>query len=632
MKQTIHLIIFIAIAAFLMTSCTYNGGRKHVPQSSDTLYTEKAAMDVYGTQPERALVIIDSAEIVGNLTEDRATLLRAKVFCLTCGEERLDTARQICEALLQSDFVKEAPENREQVLDLLVTVSRKKHDNEQWLRWATEKANFCRQQGNETEALRTEAEIGIILTHLGRQYEGMAKLDDVIRQLDGTRKFNETDACIIALRRKVDILTEQGRYADIIPLAEKIVEKMNDYEQHPDEFHDGTSREPDAADVPGYCDFYRVKGYAYLATAYANESLKFSDERLVRADAVKKAREYLRLFEQSRWGQTIDGRKMIAPTWCKLGDYDKMLAVYDELEPHMGTDTICFDYASILHDRAIAAYAQATGTAAANGQWSTVRSAEGRLQGKNGQLIKAYDYMSRYAALSQSLNDSLQASEAHEYAARYHAQEQQMEIQERKAEASRNALIAWFVAVIALLLACFAIYYYLRHREEMRKNRILARQITEAMDYKEKYLESEKLRVKSEIFATAQGGEETTKQPEILLESMSSEALFAHISQVVVRDQLFLDPAFDRQAAIDHFHLSKERIGAAFSQGSDYASISDFINECRLEYAVNLLCNQSSLPITQIAQACGFSDANYFGRKFKARFGLSPTDYRVGNS
>ncbi len=145
-------------------------------------------------------------------------------------------------------------------------------------------------------------------------------------------------------------------------------------------------------------------------------------------------------------------------------------------------------------------------------------------------------------------------------------------------------------------------------------------------------LESEKLRVKSEIFATAQGGEETTKQPEILLESMSSEALFAHISQVVVRDQLFLDPAFDRQAAIDHFHLSKERIGAAFSQGSDYASISDFINECRLEYAVNLLCNQSSLPITQIAQACGFSDANYFGRKFKARFGLSPTDYRVGNS
>ena len=92
--------------------------------------------------------------------------------------------------------MQEAPDNRESVLDLLVTISRKKHDNEQWLRWATERANFCRQQGDKTEALRTEAEIGIILTHLGRQTEGMAKLDDVIRQLDGTRKFNETDACI----------------------------------------------------------------------------------------------------------------------------------------------------------------------------------------------------------------------------------------------------------------------------------------------------------------------------------------------------------------------------------------------------------------------------------------------------
>ena len=246
MRQTIHLILY-TIVAVVMVGCTEKApslsGRSW--GEADTLYTEKTAMDVYGTQPERALVIIDSAEIVGNLTGDRASLLRAKVFCLTCGEERLDTARQICEALLKSDF------NREQVLDLLVTVSRKKHDNEQWLRWATEKADFCRQQGDETEALRTEAEIGIILTHLGRQDEGMKKLDDVIRQLNGKRKFNETDACIIALRRKVDVLSEQGRYADIIPLAEKIVEKMNDYEQHPNEFHDGTYREPDAADVPG---------------------------------------------------------------------------------------------------------------------------------------------------------------------------------------------------------------------------------------------------------------------------------------------------------------------------------------------------------------------------------------------
>ena len=584
-------------------SAGMGGGRGHVPQASDTLYTEQAAMDVYGTQPERAWAIIDSAEIVGNLTEDRASLLRAKVICLTCGEERLDTARQICEALLQ-----DAPAYREQVLDLLVTISRKKHDNEQRLRWATEKADFCRQQGNErlrvvehssgmTEALRTEAEIGIILTHLGRQDEGMAKLDDVIRQLDGTRKFNEADACIIALKRKINVLQEQGCHAEIIAPAKLIVEKMDDYEQHPDEFHDGTYREPAAADVPGYCDFYRSQAYGFLANAYS--SLGVRDEAL----------RYLALFEQSPYRQTLDGRRMIAPTWGKLGDYDKMLAVYDELERRMGTDTICFDYATILHDRAIAAEAR-------------------------GHHAQAFDFMSRYASLSQSLNDSVQASEAHDYAARYHAQEQQMEILEHQAEASRNALIAWFVAVIALLLASFAIYFYLRHLEEMRKNRILARQITEIVKLKsltpsaspkERGVYSSSMENVAEI-----SNGESNDSPLLGRGAGggAEAALFQFLSQAIVKENLFLDPAFDRQAAIDYFHLSKERIGAAFSQGSDYASISDFINECRLEYAVNLLNDHPTLPVSQVAKASGFSDANYFGRKFKARFGLSPTEFR----
>ena len=575
MRQTIHLILY-TIVAVVMVGCTEKApslsGRSW--GEADTLYTEKTAMDVYGTQPERALVIIDSAEIVGNLTGDRASLLRAKVFCLTCGEERLDTARQICEALLKSDF------NREQVLDLLVTVSRKKHDNEQWLRWATEKADFCRQQGDETEALRTEAEIGIILTHLGRQDEGMKKLDDVIRQLNGKRKFNETDACIIALRRKVDVLSEQGRYADIIPLAEKIVEKMNDYEQHPNEFHDGTYREPDAADVPGYCDFYRTKSYAYLAHAYANTGDRTN------------ARHYLTLFEQSRWSQTLDGRRTIAPTWCKLGDYDKMLDVYDEMEQHMGTDTICFDYAAILHDRAIAAEAR-------------------------GHHAQAYDYMSRYATLSRSLNDSLQASEAHEYAARYHAQEQQLQLEREQAKSARKNIYIWSFVIISLLAFAIAAILFYRSCEIKRKNRILAQQIAEAVQL------SEKLRVKSEEFAAATGQTDSVN-----LDNLTDEQLFEYLNKVIEREHLFLDPACDRQMLTERFSLSKERVGNAFVRGGGYKNVSAYVNTLRLDFAAQMLTDRSDLDVSQVAQASGFSSHRYFSTCFKQRFGLSPSDYR----
>ena len=581
MKRAFHLIIYVAVAAILFVGCTGNNGTSRVPQVTDTLYTEQAAMDVYGKQPERALEIIDSAEIVGNLTKDRASLLRAKVFCLTCGEERLDTARQICEALLQSDFVKDTPENREPVLDLLVTISRKKHDNEQWLRWATEKANFCRQQGNETEALRTEAEIGIILTHLGRQDEGMAKLDDVIRQLDGTRKFNETDACIIALKRKINVLQEHECYAEIIAPATLIVEKMNDYEQHPGDFHDGTYREPAAADVPGYCDFYRSQAYGFLAYAYANMGDRAN------------ARQNLTLFEQSQYGQTFDGRKMIAPTWCKLGDYDKMLAVYYEMEQHMGSDTICFDYASILHDRAVAAEAR-------------------------GHHAQAYDYMSRHAALSKTLNDSLQAGEAHEYAARYHAQEQQLQIEREQAKSARKNIYIWSFVIISLLAIAIAAILYYKNREIRRKNQILAQQIAEALTAKEQLKEKQQ-----------------TVTPTVNVTDLSIQSdadLFQHLSTFIERERLFLEPTCDRQMLTERFSLPKERIGNAFVRGGGYNNVSAYINILRLDFAAQMLTDRPDLDVSQVAQASGFSSHRYFSTCFKQRFGLSPSDYREARS
>ena len=571
-----------------MVGCTGGSGTKHVPQASDTLYTEKATMDVYAKEPERALDIIDSALIVGNVTKDRADLLRATVYSRAYEATRQDTAIVIGERLLNGKTAQDDVTFRQSVLEVLVYSARQLEDYELQLSYSTKLADAYRQQGDKVEALRTEAEIGAVLVRLGKTDEGLAKLDSVINRLTPVRKFNELDASIIAMKRKIGVIRD---YPQIETTAQCIINRLDDFEQHPADFHDGSEREPADENRPGYIAFYRSQAWSYLAAAYAHLGEK------------GKAREYVALSEKSDLGQTLTGRKMIAPTLCLLGEYDKMETVYQELEAVFMErgDTLTLDYAQLLLDRAKAAEAQ-------------------------GRMKESTTLWQKHAEVLQKSEERLLQSKANLYAARYHAQEQQREIERKDAEAKHNALFAWFVAVIALLLACFAVYYYLRHREESRKNRILAQQITEAMDYKDKYLESEKLRVKSEEFATA------TEQPDTPLESMSSEALFIHISQAIVKEQLFLDPAFDRQAAIDRFHLSKERIGAAFAQGSDYASITDFINECRLEYAVTLLRDQSSLSITQVAQASGFSDANYFGRKFKARFGLSPTDYRVGNS
>ena len=555
-------------------------------------------MTLAAEEPERALEVIDSFRTAG-LPDHEAEWLRAKVYSSSLEGVWLDSAIVIGERLMERPVAQENLEYREDILETLVNACRLRHDDERALRWTAELVALCREKGEATEALRNEAEMGLYLTHVGRLQGGLAKIDSVMTRLDSVRRFNELDAWLIAAKRKITVLKEKiqtppltpplletlreqapasgradgrgvpagradafGSGEQIIALCHAIIDRLADYEQHPDDYHDGTYREPSDEDRQGYIDFYRAQAYGYMAEAYARMAPLSPpeggtidlpiDSNTIEAPsgavggALDSAHYYLALFEQSAYGQTLDGRKMIAPTWALLGETEKMEAMYEDLTT-----------------------------------------------------------------------------------ARFRDYEQRMEIERQKAEASLWHIIAWLVAVIALLVACFAVYYFLRHREETRKNRILARQITEIVKLKAHPSppEGRDVELHNVTEDTAYSGNQTSPPSEGLGEA----DLFQFLSQTIVREKLYLDAAFDRQAAIDYFHLSKERVGAAFAQGSDYASISDFINECRLEYAVNLLNDQPALPVSQVAQASGFSDANYFGRKFKARFGLSPTQYRSGN-
>ena len=569
-----------------LLGCKGGDGRQGVEAPADIKQTVERVMTLAAEEPERALEVIDSFRTAG-LPDHEAEWLRAKVYSSSLEGVWLDSAIVIAERLMEQPVAKENREYREDVLETLVNACRLRHDDERALRWTAELVALCREKGEATEALRNEAESGLCLTHVGRLQEGLAKIDSVMAVFDSVRRFNELDAWLIAAKRKITVLKEKiqtppltpplletlreqapasgradgrgvpagradafGSGEQIIALCHAIIDRLADYEQHPDDYRDGTYREPSDEDRQGYIDFYRAQAYGYMAEAYA----KTLPRPLPKGRGVDSytpqdsAHYYLALFEQSAYGQTLEGRKMIVPTWTLLGETEKMEAMYEDLTT-----------------------------------------------------------------------------------ARFRDYEQQMEIERQKAEASLWHIIAWLVAVIALLVACFAVYYFLRHREETRKNRILARQITEIV----------KLKAHKAPLSSPEGDtidspidSNTIEAPSGAVGGASAEvsSLFVHISQTIVREKLYLDSTFDRQAAIDYFHLSKERVGAAFAQGSAHASISNFINECRLEYAVNLLNDQPALSVSQVAQASGFSDANYFGRKFKARFGLSPTQFRQTHS
>lgn len=53
----------------------------------------------------------------------------------------------------------------------------------------------------------------------------------------------------------------------------------------------------------------------------------------------------------------------------------------------------------------------------------------------------------------------------------------------------------------------------------------------------------------------------------------------------------------------------------------------EYLNICRLEQAVNLLCENDERLI-DIAFDCGFNSYGYFVRKFKSYIGCTPSEYK----
>ena len=521
---SVKLKTILAIAAILIVGCTGKGkdtASSREPQDSDTLYTWRAAMQVYGYQPERALQIIDSAVIVGNMSEVWADANRARVYSMTQMNEQVDSllggtkgaglekGKAICEQLLKHDSLKTNLKLKQEVLDILVYTARQQQDTVKWLQRAQELVDVYHQMGpeKETDALRTEAEIGAALYFAGQQQQGLAKLDSVINLLNESPsfKFNELDALILASKRKIFVLITRGKEVETLPLARRIIERLDDYELHPDNYDDGSRRVfKDSTSRAGYINFYRQQAQGYITAAYAS-----------------------------------------------LGELDNMSEAYKQIE------------------------------------------------------------------------NSFTEATAREHIARYNALQQKMEAERQKAITARANIAAAAFGIVALIVIVFAIVVFRKNRIIKRKNRVLAREIAEAIKYRE---ENEELRIKSEEFTTA-----TDETDSVNLDSLTNEELFQNIREVVMRDELFLDPTLNRQKLTERFSLPKERVGAAFAQGSPFKSVTEFINDCRLPYAAKLLTERPDLSIAEVAEASGFSRAATLIDNFKKRFALTPNQYRTQN-
>jgi AraC-like DNA-binding protein len=90
----------------------------------------------------------------------------------------------------------------------------------------------------------------------------------------------------------------------------------------------------------------------------------------------------------------------------------------------------------------------------------------------------------------------------------------------------------------------------------------------------------------------------------------------------------FTDPSLSPAAIATSLGLSDRYVrDLLFESGETF---SERVLELRLQKARAMLSDVRSdtLKIAEIALACGFNEVTYFNRRFRARFGCSPTQYR----
>lgn len=111
--------------------------------------------------------------------------------------------------------------------------------------------------------------------------------------------------------------------------------------------------------------------------------------------------------------------------------------------------------------------------------------------------------------------------------------------------------------------------------------------------------------------------------------AQSKEAAY-RIRKIVIENKAYLDPAYNTECAIRDIGTNRTYF-SRMMQVEFGCKFTDLLTDLRLEHAKKLLDTTEKM-ISEIAEESGFNGASYFSRKFSAKYGIAPTDYRKDSS
>lgn len=578
---------------------TYGCGSKDVKGTADSVFTVSYIGNISIAQPERALALLDSAEHDGLMSAFDINRMRAVVY-----HNGLSDDIKSLEYALKAYNSPGARENGRDFLFLLRMIADQYYLNGDYAKSigiCSEGITIARDSLIKDSEATLNMKLGMNLITLDRQEEGFGYFHKAIDILDEESKKDDTweasDDYVYTVATLIGTLINEQHFdkaTELLPRYDDAVKRLETKEQIPE----------------GLVDMRRASGYGMAAQLYA-----------INGEKDKAHEEYLKLCATD-YARTPDAGQLIIPYLYQVGDYRGALQ-YIKKEKQFWqatTDTVSYGYVHNVLESELAIYEKLGDIREANRVFHTI----------------------------SELNDTLRARDRHdkalELAEIHKTHEQALQIEHQSASiVIRNVIIV--STVILLLFAAILITRILRSNRIIRnKNRAMVKTIDKLIGYKNELFECQEeviqLRNKlseqkedndSAVSNEAQSVEstETTENDEDILTN-GDKALFRRMNHEIMSRRLFLSQDFSRKDLIAEFGISINKFSMLFKEFAG-CTFSQYIQDCRLDYAVKLMRENPNWNFDAIAKEAQMSNGAFY-KHFKRKFGMSPAEFKASEA
>lgn len=598
MNKLVYIIMLLLLA--MTSGC----GGKEGKDTDTSVFSVPYISNLSIEEPERALALIDSAEAKGLMNDFDRNRLRAMVY-----HNGLSDNIKSLEYALKAYKSPSAREDTRSYLRLIGMIADQYYlngDYPQSIRFCTEGIMLAQDSVIKESEATLSFDLGRNLMMLNREDEGFRYYRKAVDILDDeSKKSNNWEAAddyVYTLAILIGTLRNVEKYDEaiaLLPRYEEAVERLENKEGLP----------------PGLVDMRHASGYGMAAVLYA-----------IKGENDKGQEQYQKLLS-TEYSKTPDAGQLIIPYLYQVGDYREALRQLKEEKRfwQANTDTVSYSYVENHLASELAVYE------------------------KLGDIRSANRVLHTMQELNDILRERDRNEKALELAEIYKTQEQAIQLEQQSASILiRNIIIG--SALIFLILAVIFIIRILRYNKTINnKNKVMVKTIDELIGYKDELFErqeeviqlkkeleeaTKKTDVETSATETAEGNvdtasSETPDKSESLL-TEGDRTLYTRMNHEVLARRLYLNPNFSRKDLMTEFKIPANKFSMLFKEFAG-CTFSQYIQNCRLDYAVKLMRENPNWNFDAIAKEVQMSNGTFYSH-FKRRFGMSPSDFKAGEA